>query len=377
MTKVLSVTKNTYIGMIAMVAILMFAYLAFADGTGSLLPTSDGAYTQWTPSTGSTHYTLVDESSCNGTSDYNSTNTVGNRDTYGVSIASVPNGATVTEVAITPCASNDKNGQGSTLNVFYRWNGANSADAGNYTLSGTTPTQLSTATFSGLSFVKGSGSILEVGAVLSAGAKGARLSRLATVVTYTPLYAPSNFNAIGAATSTESSTVGYAALFWSDNSSNENGFEIERSDSQSGPYSLVHTTGANTTSYNDFSTASDQTYYYRARAVNSGGNSGYSNVDYAITATVVPNDPSNLVATVGTSTSAILTWSDNSTNEEGFTIERSTDGVNFSPIATKGLNVTTHTDSGLATSTTYYYRVKAFNNIGSSGYTNTASVFIP
>lgn len=155
--------------------------------TGTLFPSSDGAYTQWTPNTGSTHYTLVDESACNGTTDYNWTTTVGNRDAYGVSIASIPDGSTITDIAIKPCASRNSGGGGSaTMNVFYRFNGANSSDAGNYALSGTTPVQLATTTYSGLSLAKGAGSTLQIGAVLSAGTKGARLSRIVTTVTYKP-----------------------------------------------------------------------------------------------------------------------------------------------------------------------------------------------
>lgn len=48
----------------------------------TLLPTSDGTYTQFTPSTGTSHYALVDESTPN-TTDYNSDATSGDRDSYG------------------------------------------------------------------------------------------------------------------------------------------------------------------------------------------------------------------------------------------------------------------------------------------------------
>ena len=184
--------KILFVGSIVIfaVAVLLLAELVFADSTAGLLPLSDGAYLQWTPSIGTTHYTTVDESTCNGTADYNFTNTVGNRDSYGVNLASVPNGSTITTLEITPCASRNKTtgGGSATMNVFYRYNGADSADAGNYALTGTTPTQLATTTFSGLSLVKGSASTLQIGAVLSAGTRGARLSRIAVVVTYTPLY---------------------------------------------------------------------------------------------------------------------------------------------------------------------------------------------
>lgn len=172
-------------------AALSFAYLASADVSGTLLPVSDGSYKQWTrvPS-GSTHYTAVDESSCNGTTDYIRETTVGERESFGVSLSSVPDGAVITDIAITPCASRDRStgaGGSSTLNVFYRWNGADSADAGGYALTGTTPTNLAPTTFSGLALSKGGSSTLEIGPVFSSGNRGARVSRLAAAVTYTTI----------------------------------------------------------------------------------------------------------------------------------------------------------------------------------------------
>lgn len=355
---------------VSAIAVFMLVQLVFADSTASLLSSSDGSYLQWTPSIGTTHYILVDESTCNGTIDYNSTNTVGNRDSYGVNIASIPNGSTITAIEITPCASRNKTGGGSaTMNVFYQFNGVDSADAGSYALIGTTPTQLAATTFSGLSLVKGSVSALKIGAVLSAGTKGARLSRIAVVVTYTPLAAPSSLGATNVSGSQNN-------LSWTDNSSNEDGFKIESSlNNQFGPFSQIATTSANVVSYSNTGLTADQTYYYRIRAFNAGGNSSYTNTAYAITATVAPSDPSNLTTTASSS-SAALNWSQSSTNEEGFKVERGTDGVNFTEIATKGINVTNHVDPGLAPGT-YYYRVRAFNVIGNSGYSNTASTTIP
>ena len=60
--------------------------------------------------------------------------------------------------------------------------------------------------------------------------------------------------------------------------------------------------------------------------------------------------------------------------EAGFNIERSTDGTTFTKIATVGANVTTYSDTGLARSATYSYRVSAFNSGGSSAYSNAATV---
>ena len=51
---------------------------------------------------------------------------------------------------------------------------------------------------------------------------------------------------------------------------------------------------------------------------------------------------------------------DNSNNEDGFRIERSTDGVNFTQVAQLGSNVTSYTSSNLTKNRLYYYRVHAF-----------------
>jgi len=68
-----------------------------------------------------------------------------------------------------------------------------------------------------------------------------------------------------------------------------------------------------------------------------------------------------------------LTWTDDSDNETGFKIERSTGTNNFELIATVGANVTSYSDKGLSASTPYIYRVCAYNSGGDSGYSNEAS----
>jgi hypothetical protein len=66
-------------------------------------------------------------------------------------------------------------------------------------------------------------------------------------------------------------------LGWADNSSNEDGFKIERKTGTSGVYSQIAIVGPNTTSYADTSLADGTTYCYRVRAYNSAGDSAYSN----------------------------------------------------------------------------------------------------
>jgi len=83
--------------------------------------------------------------------------------------------------------------------------------------------------------------------------------------------------------------------------------------------------------------------------------------------------PTNLAAR-GVSASEIhLGWTDSSTNETGFHIERSTNGVDFSNVATVNVNSTSYSDAGLVSAQNYYYRVRAFNATTVSSYSNTAS----
>ena len=90
-------------------------------------------------------------------------------------------------------------------------------------------------------------------------------------------------------------------------------------------------------------------------------------------APVPPAAPSNLVATTASSSQINLTWTDNSNNENGFKVEQSTDGTNFTQIAMLASNAVSHSAIGLTPSTTYTFRVVSFNDAGNSQFSNTAS----
>ena len=87
----------------------------------------------------------------------------------------------------------------------------------------------------------------------------------------------------------------------------------------------------------------------------------------------IPAAPSGLVATVASSTQINLSWVDQSNNESGFKIERSTGTGSFAQIATVGTNITTYSNTGLTAGTNYTYRVRSTNSSGDSGYSNTVS----
>ena len=72
-----------------------------------------------------------------------------------------------------------------------------------------------------------------------------------------------------------------------------------------------------------------------------------------------PAAPSALTASAVSASQINLSWSDNSSDETGFQIERGTDNVAFSAITTAAANVTSYADGSLTGGTQYFYRVRA------------------
>jgi hypothetical protein len=88
-----------------------------------------------------------------------------------------------------------------------------------------------------------------------------------------------------------------------------------------------------------------------------------------------PAAPSKLTAaesSASPTSSLVLSWQDNASDETGYGVERSLDGTTFSAIAQLGASATSYTDGGLASGTLYHYRVAAFN-AGGISYSNIAS----
>jgi hypothetical protein len=166
-------------------------------------------------------------------------------------------------------------------------------------------------------------------------------------------------------------------LTWTDNSTDETGFKLERKTGSGGTYAeITGNIAVNATTYSNTGLTANTTYYYRLRAYNAAGNSTYSNEVSATTAAIPPpNAPSSLTAAAGSSSAINLSWVDNSTDETGFKLERKTgSGGTYSEIAGSiTANTTTYSNTGLTASTTYYYRLRSYNASGNSSYSNEVS----
>jgi len=163
--------------------------------------------------------------------------------------------------------------------------------------------------------------------------------------------------------------------------------------------------GLNVIFYDDRNTTSDSSGVFLARSEDGGNNwrefeisdknfkplpigglgQGYQGDNISITSSnnklwpvwmdnrQIINPPTILTAVSDTS-SVLLTWTDNSDNELGFIIERKegaiSSGNTFIVIDTTEENITTYLDIDLKPKTTYTYRLLAYNQDGTSEYSN-------
>ncbi len=141
-------------------------------------------------------------------------------------------------------------------------------------------------------------------------------------------------------------------------------YKVYRATSQNGTYSLLGTVTA--TSYTNTGAKAGVTYYYKVKAVNSAGESAYSNIVSGQSKAVTPK-PAAPVVKIGHSASSgkpMLTW--NAVDgAASYKVYRATakNGAYSVINTTKAL---TYTNTGAALGTTYYYKVEALNASGKS-----------
>ena len=152
------------------------------------------------------------------------------------------------------------------------------------------------------------------------------------------------------------------------------GYRVYRSSSSSGTYSIFAggASPLSATSWTDTSCQPNTAYYYKVVAVNDGGDSNQSSTASATTPQALPNTPYGSPVIKSPTTSSLTIEWNAAARADTYVLERATSSSGPWTSVYNGSN-TTYTNTGLSSGTTYYYRVKARNSAGDSGYTDVAS----
>ena len=162
-------------------------------------------------------------------------------------------------------------------------------------------------------------------------------------------------------------------LLWQYQSDQESGFRIERSATVDGPWTLVATVPANQLTYRLAGLTSDAPVCVRIVAVSAGGPAAASPPD----CTAPPASPVDLTATAVDGQSVNVAWSDRSTTEDGYEVQRSRDGYSWSVVATLSASTTSYLDGGLIPDTRYVYRVRPLKDGGFGDFSNADDAVTP
>ena len=154
------------------------------------------------------------------------------------------------------------------------------------------------------------------------------------------------------------------------------GYHVYRATSANGAYTRLTGSPLSALTYTDTSAPANAVYMVRAIKLETSGSGTYFNASQGVFYTsgstggggpTVPVAPSNLVATSLGANQIRIVWSDNSTDETGFKVERKVGAAGtYAAVTTTAANLATFTDSSLTQGTQYYYRLSAVNAAGSS-----------
>lgn len=135
-------------------------------------------------------------------------------------------------------------------------------------------------------------------------------------------------------------------------------YTVERSADGGESWSVV-AEGIERAGYVDSGLSSGEKYQYRVTANNRKGSSGPGNVSTGFTRSAEIEGPTGMTARTEGNFRIVLSWNDNDWNEEGFRLERSNDGEEWSQVARLDANSTFFVDESV-TDTTYRYRVFSY-----------------
>jgi uncharacterized protein YjdB len=138
------------------------------------------------------------------------------------------------------------------------------------------------------------------------------------------------------------------------------GYELYRALSSTGAYSLITRTSA--TSYNNTGLTAGKTYYYKVRSYKTSGTTRiYGSYSPVASSKPVPTVPGSLKTAAFSSSSINVSWSGVS-GASGYELHRANTATGTYSLVTAAVS-TSYTNTGLSTSTTYYYKVRAYTTV--------------
>jgi hypothetical protein len=161
-------------------------------------------------------------------------------------------------------------------------------------------------------------------------------------------------------------------LNWTDNSNDETGFNIYRDGNLIGS---VPSVAANTVAYTDSGLTCGTAYSYMVKSVLGTAESAATSLSVSTEAcpnTSPPWAPTGLVAT-GKTVYVALEWTDNSSKESGYVIQRASDGATWNTVFTTIPSANSYIDTNVTCNQAYTYRVYADSTYGASDYSNEIS----
>lgn len=173
---------------------------------------------------------------------------------------------------------------------------------------------------------------------------------------------------------------------WPDASITETDFQVQRS-TDGTTWAAVGTVAQpltgnthGTRTFTDPTSSASAAALYRVVARNTVGYGGAfpSRTVQSVSAAVgvnAPTAPTGLTASLQAGPGVRLAWTDTSSNESGFVVQRSTDGTTWTQVGTTAANVRTSTDTTAALGSTYSYRV-ASTNVAGTAFGNPVAVTV-
>lgn len=169
-------------------------------------------------------------------------------------------------------------------------------------------------------------------------------------------------------------------LTWTDNSVDELGFKIQRTDPLTGEFKQIAITASNVTEYFDQGLTAATPYTYRVASFTSSSQSAWSNEAKVTTFTIDIPAPSNLKATFKRNERYVLvTWNDNTNLENGTIVERK-DGLtnDYEEIGLSSTDQPSFIDLNIEPDKIYYYRARHTTTEGfRTPYSNEDTAYVP